>query len=238
VSHSCQIFSGMCRARRATVPTDGQRPATIGDDPGWPLAYNLTTMRSLAAAFTLLCLLGCSSSAPPPAAPTPPEPCVAPRPHITIAASEQVNAGPDGRGLPVQVRLYQLKREAKLLNAFFEEVWNDDDKTLAEDLLGKREVSVFPGKSQELDLDQLPDSRVLGAVALFREPRGRDWFVNYDLALAKKEPPCPPSEPRISIWLDRMKIQDGQGRVEAAGATPRDSASGEPARAAAPGEGK
>jgi type VI secretion system protein VasD len=194
---------------------------------------------SASGAIALVFLLGCSSSAPPPEVPKAPEPCVAPRPHVTIAASAQVNAGVDGRGLPVQVRLYQLKSEAKLLNAFFEDVWNDDAKTLEGDLLGMREVTVFPGQSQELDLEQLPDSRVLGAVALFREPRGRDWFVNYDLAPAKAEPPCSPPEPRISIWLDRMKIQDGEGRVEAAGTeapaagsspaprTPSDAASGE-----------
>jgi type VI secretion system protein VasD len=181
-------------------------------------------------------LLGCSSSAPPPAAPTPPEACVAPRPRVTLAASGQVNAGADGRGLPVQVRLYQLKSEAKLSNAFFEEVWNEDEKTLAEDLLGKRELTVFPGKSQELELDQLPDSRVLGAVALFREPRGRDWFVTYDLVLAKKEPPCPPSEPRISIWLDRMKIQDGEGRVEAAGQASQESSPSEEPKTTAPSQ--
>ena len=73
---------------------------------------------------------------------------------------------------------------------------------------------MFPGKSQKLALDQLPDSRVLSAVALLnRKPRGRDWFLNYDLEQAKTEPPSrPAAEPRISIWLDRMKIQDGEGR--------------------------
>jgi type VI secretion system protein VasD len=152
----------------------------------------------------LLLLVACSSSAPPPAAPSPPpEACVPPRPRVTVAASGQVNAGADGRGLPVQVRLYQLKSGAKLTNAFFEEVWNEDAKTLAEDLLGKRELTVFPGKSQVLELEQLPDSRVLGAVALFREPRGKDWFVTYDLLLAKKEPPCPPpSRAYPSGWIE------------------------------------
>jgi type VI secretion system protein VasD len=176
------------------------------------------------AAISLYFLLGCSSSAPPAEAPKPPESCVEPHPHITIAGGEQVNAGADGRGLPVQVRLYQLKSEAKLLNAFFEEVWKDDAKTLEGDLLGMRQVTVFPGKSEQLDLEQAPEARVLAAVALFREPRGRDWFVNYDLAAAKQEPPCPPARPRISIWLDRMKIQDGEGRVEAAA----EAAPGEP----------
>jgi type VI secretion system protein VasD len=174
-------------------------------------------LRAPSAVISFLSALACSSAPPPPpVAPAPAEPCVAPRPRVTVAASSHANAGVDGRGLPVQVRLYQLKSEVKLLNAFFEEIWNDDAKTFADDLVSKREITVYPGQSQSFELDQSPDSRVLSAVALFREPRGKDWFVDYDLALAKKEPPCPPAEPRISIWLDRMKIQDGEGRVEAA----------------------
>jgi type VI secretion system protein VasD len=185
----------------------------------------LTPAARLLSAACAYFFIACSSSPPPPPeAPVKPEKCAEPRPRVTVSASEQVNAGPDGRGLPVQVRLYQLKSEAKLLNAFFEEVWNDDAKTLEGDLLGKRELTVFPGKSQELELEALPDSRVLGAVALFREPRGRDWFVNYDLPQPAQEPPCPPAEPRISIWLDRMKIQDGEGRVEAGGASQGETA--------------
>src|SRR5687768_6708767 len=103
-------------------------------------------MRLLAPrALAALLLFACSSPPPPPPeAPAPPAPCVVPRPRVTIAASERANAGVDGRGLPVQVRLYQLKSEAKLLNAFFEEVWKDDAKTLADDLLGVREVTAFP----------------------------------------------------------------------------------------------
>jgi type VI secretion system protein VasD len=200
-------------------------------DPEWGFGYEGRMRVSASGAISFCFLLGCSSSAPPAEAPKPPEPCVDPRPHIIIAGGDQVNAGADGRGLPVQVRLYQLKSEAKLLNAFFEEVWKDDAKTLEGDLLGMRELTVFPGKSEQLNLEQAPEARVLAAVALFREPRGKDWFVNYDLAAARKEPPCPPAEPRISIWLDRMKIQDGEGRVEAAGATA-------PAEPAPSGEGK
>ena len=184
-------------------------------------------------------LIGCSSSPPPPAEkPAKPEKCVEPHPTIIIASSDQTNAGPDGRGLPVQVRLYQLKSEAKLQNAFFEEVWKEDAKTLADDLVTMREVTVFPGQSQKLDIEQSPDSRVLTAVALFREPRGRDWFVSYDLALAKDEPPCPPPEPRISIWLDRMKIQDGEGRVQVGEGAPVEAEPNASGGAGAAGEGQ
>lgn len=192
-------------------------------------------MRLFPLAVASILLLSSCSSPPPPAAP-PPKPCEALAPVITVVASGQVNAGPDGKGLPVQVRLYQLKSEARLLNAFFEEVWKEDQKTFAEDMLDKREITVFPGKSQKLELEQLPDTRVLSAVALFREPRGRDWFLNYDLEQAKKEPPCPTAGPRISIWLDRMKIQDGEGRVEAE-ATPATEAGPTVTPEAAPASG-
>ena len=189
--------------------------------------------------FVALFLLGCSSAEPAPATPaTKPEKCVDPRPHVTIAASPQVNAGPDGRGLPVQVRVYQLKSEAKLLNAFFEEMWKDDAKTLADDLVSKRELTAFPGQTEQFDLEQSPDARVLAAVALFREPRGKDWFVSYNLALAQQEPPCPPSEPRISIWLDRMKIQDGEGRVQAGEGAPAQTEPGAPGGSSGSGEGQ
>jgi type VI secretion system protein VasD len=174
----------------------------------------------------VLVFLSCSSTPPPQAPAAPPEKCVPPRPRITLAGSNQTNAGVDGKGLPVQVRLYQLKSEARLLNAFFEEIWKDDTTILADDLLGKRELTVFPGQNQQLQLDQIPDSRVLSAVALFREPRGKDWFVSYELQPPKTEPPCPPAEPRISIWLDRMKIQDGEGRVEAAPPVPEAAGAG------------
>lgn len=159
-------------------------------------------------------------------APTTPEKCAEPRPVVTLAASAQVNAGADGVGVPVQVRLYQLKGESKLQNALFEDIWKDDAATLGEDLLATREITVFPGQRQEVPLEQLPDARVLSAVAIFRNSPGRDWLVNYDLQPAKAEPPCPPPEPRISIWLDRMKIQDGEGRVEAASDTPQGEGAG------------
>jgi type VI secretion system protein VasD len=148
-----------------------------------------------------------------------------------LAASTRANAGVDGGGVPVQVRLYQLKSEARLMNALFEDVWKDDAATLGEDLLGVREITVFPSQTQEVQLEQLPESRVLSAVALFRDSPGRDWFVNYDLQPPKAEPPCPPPEPRISIWLDRMKIQDGEGRVDPGSGTaaePAADTSGDP----------
>lgn len=199
------------------------------------MAYNRGAMRSpRSCALPALILLHCSS--PPPVAPPAPEKCAEPRPVVTLAASAQVNAGADGVGVPVQVRLYQLKGQSKLQSALFEDIWRDAPATLGEDLLATRELTVFPEQQQEVLLEQLPDSRVLSAVAIFRNSPGRDWLVNYDLQPPKSEPPCPPPEPRISIWLDRMKIQDGEGRVDAASGTARGNGAGPSGGAAGVGD--
>ena len=95
----------------------------------------------LPPAIGALFAIACSSSQPPPPeVPAKPEKCVESRPRVTITASEQVNAGPDGRGLPVQVRLYQLKSEAKLMNAFFEEVWNQGRVEAIDEMLAEHSV--------------------------------------------------------------------------------------------------
>jgi type VI secretion system protein VasD len=153
--------------------------------------------------------MGCSSRAP--AAKEPQAACVLPNPLLTIAASDRLNANA-GQGRPVQVRLYQLKSDARLQSAKFEDIWQNDAATLATDLVKVDEYTVFPGETKSVKLARSPDAQNLAAVALFREPQGKSWFMTYELSPLKKEGACPPSEPHLSLWLDRMQIEDGQGR--------------------------
>jgi type VI secretion system protein VasD len=136
---------------------------------------------------------------------------------VTLAASERANAGAGGAGLPVRVRLYQLKSDARLRTASFEEIWQDDKAALQDDLLKMEELTAYPGQSQRVKIELVPDSVALAAVALFRDPQGRDWLASFDLEPPRPKPPCPSSEPEIKLWVDRMKIQDGQGLIEAQG---------------------
>jgi len=154
--------------------------------------------------------MGCSSRTP--AAKEPQAACALPNPLMTMTASDRVNASA-GQGRPVQVRLYQLKSDARLQSAKFEDVWQNDAATLATDLVKVDEYTLFPGETKSVKVTRSPDAQNLAAVALFREPQGKSWFLTYDLAPAKKEAPCPPSEPRLSVWVDRMQIEDGQGRA-------------------------
>ncbi len=133
-------------------------------------------------------------------------------PKLELIASERVNGTTAGDGRPVQVRLYQLKNDAVLQNSSFEEIWQQDRTVLADDLLNMVEVTVYPGKSKVVDLEPDEAANKLGVVALFREPQGKDWFLTYDLDLVPPNPPCPKDSPRISVYLDRMQIQDGRGR--------------------------
>ncbi|MGC4088537.1 MAG: type VI secretion system lipoprotein TssJ [Polyangiaceae bacterium] len=166
----------------------------------------------------IIVLFACSwacSSTPPPAAPPPPEkPCPVLEPTLTLSASQRVNPTADGQGRPVQVRVYQLSADARLRNATFEDIWQKDKDALQADMLGVEQHTLFPGETKQVQLKPNPQAVFLGLVALFREPQGKDWYMTYELAPPRTTPPCPTSPPNLSVWLDWMQIQDGQGRTD------------------------
>lgn len=173
-------------------------------------------------------VLNCSSHAP--AAKEPQAPCPVPNPVLTISASDQVNANA-GHGRPVQIRIYQLKNDGRLQTAKFEDVWQNDKTAFADDLVKVDEYTVFPGETKSVKVARVPEAQNLAAVALFREPQGRSWFLTYDLTSVKKEGICPP-EPKLSVWVDRMQIEDGQGRAggDAPASDPREAPTKEGAK--------
>lgn len=167
--------------------------------------------------------LSACGSAPPPAAAAPVKPCEALAPTLSITATQRANALSAGEGRPVQLRIYQLKSDARLRTASFEDIWQNDQKTLEGELVSVEQQTVFPGETKELPVTPKPDAHYLALVALFREPQGKDWFLSYELAPTAKEPPCPTKAQAIPVWIDRMQIQDGTGRA------PEGSASSPPA---------
>lgn len=176
------------------------------------LRMRMVTLTPIALA--LLTLSSCSSSpqAPPK---TPQQTCPVLAPKLEITASARVNATTAGEGRPVQLRVYQLKHDAALQNATFEEIWQEDRSVLEGDLVGVVQLTAYPGKTEVVELEPDKSANKLGVVALFREPQGKDWFVTYELDSTPPAPPCPETAPRIRVFLDRMQIQDGQGRSAA-----------------------
>jgi type VI secretion system protein VasD len=182
-------------------------------------------------AIFALALSACGSSPPPQTAAASPKACEPKSTEVTITASDSANGDASGQGRPVQVRIYQLKTDARLKIAGFQDIWQNDKATLQGDLLKVDEHTAFPGQSKKVTIEPTPDGVVVGAVALFREPRGNNWFVTFEVPPAPKAEPCPTGPAQLSVWLDRMQIQDGAGQgdvnPEGAGAG-NSSASGAP----------
>jgi type VI secretion system protein VasD len=165
------------------------------------------------SALALSALLGgCGGAAPPVAPAGPPKPCPALPLTLAVTATERSNALSGTEGRPVQVRIYQLKSDAHLRTASFEDVWQNEAKALEGDVVSSEQQTVFPGEKKNLTVTPKPDAAFLAVVALFREPQGKDWFLTYEIAPPKTEPPCAAKRDAIPIWLDRMQIQDGAGR--------------------------
>ena len=164
---------------------------------------------------TVLALLsvGCPSAKTAPKEPTAVA-CQPSKPLVAITASDRVNSSAAGQGRPVQVRIYQLKSDARLSTAKFEDIWQNDAAVLEKDLVKVDEYTVYPGQSKTVNVERNAEAHTLAAVALFREPQVKGWFLTYELEPPRKQPPCAPPESRISIWVDRMQIEDGQGRAE------------------------
>ena len=157
-------------------------------------------------------VLPACGATPPPPPKAAPKPCAPVRPSLAITATSRVNAAPTGEGRPVQVRVYQLRSDARLRTASFEDVWQNDAVTLDKDLIGVEEHTLFPNETKVLPLTPQPGAGTLALVALFREPQGKDWFVTYEIEPPRTVAPCPKDGARIPVWVDRMQIQDGAGR--------------------------
>lgn len=157
-----------------------------------------------------LAFAACSSK-PPPAAKEAAS-CQPAVPVLAVSASDRINASSSGQARPVQLRVYQLKGDTHLLTAKFEDVWQNDAAALEGELVKVDEYTVYPGDTKQFKVTRNPEAHNLAAVALFREPQGKNWFVSYELQPPPKQAPCGPAEAKLSVWLDRMQIEDGAGQ--------------------------
>lgn len=100
---------------------------------------------------------------------------------MSIVASERLNPTECGDSRPVQLRIYQLKTDIRLQNASFDEIWKDDKKTLADDLVKVDEMSIYPDTRTEVKFERDDSALIVAAIALFRDHRGRSWYTTFEL---------------------------------------------------------
>jgi type VI secretion system protein VasD len=109
-------------------------------------------------------LLGCASAEPEPA-----------KVELIVTAAEDLNPGADGEPLPVIVRLYRMSASQRFERAGYDQIYNDDTKTMAGDLVGVVEFLFFPGQSETIERVFLPNERFLGVLVAFRDPASAKW---------------------------------------------------------------
>ncbi|HEX8789698.1 MAG TPA: type VI secretion system lipoprotein TssJ [Polyangiaceae bacterium] len=151
---------------------------------------------------------------------------------VTVMASKQINPSADGAPRPVQFRIYQLKTDTRMLNAPFDRIWKDDKATLQDDLVKVDEFPVYPDTRTEVKFERDPAALFVVGVALFREPKGRNWWTEFELPPAPGkgncgmvEPKCsgpncpqeggaPVLAPHYAIWIDGTRVDDGSDHLD------------------------
>lgn len=118
------------------------------------------------ASLAYATLVGCGG--PPP----PPPPTVA---ALTMTAAADANPDAGGKGAPVAVRIYQLASTAAFEQADFFQLYSNDQAVLGADLLGRDEVTITPGGTQQMVKDLKPGVTAIGVVAAFRDIQHANW---------------------------------------------------------------
>lgn len=94
---------------------------------------------------------------------------------IKFNTSSNLNPDEQNRSLPVEVVIYQLRDDQVFRQATFQELWQEDRATLANNILSRREINIIPGNKTQITLDRKKEAAFIGVVAIFRNPHGGSW---------------------------------------------------------------
>lgn len=105
-------------------------------------------------------LAACASRPPKPSGPTVVE--------VHISAAENINPGKMGDGLPIPVRLYRLSSRSAFDAAEFDQIYNEEMKTLGGHLVGITQFVLFPGQSEVITRRFNERERDFGIVVAYK----------------------------------------------------------------------
>jgi type VI secretion system protein VasD len=128
-------------------------------------------LRRTMFAAPLMLLARCGSSQPPP-------PVLA----LTIQAGADQNPDPAGHAAPVAIRVYQLASLGAFSRADVFALIDRPAEILGADYLASDEILAAPGERQTMTLDLKPNTRFIGAIALFRAIDQATWRVDVPAA--------------------------------------------------------
>ena len=109
-----------------------------------------------------------------------------------------------GSGLPVMVRIYQLRDRDKFENASFRSLWKQDREFLGDDLVSRKDLILHPESETLVDLavEVKKGVEYVGIMALFRNPEGNSWrkVLSSDLS------GIPFMTPEVRVMLDNNTV--------------------------------
>ncbi len=91
---------------------------------------------------------------------------------VYVKGLKPLNENDRKESTPVDLRIYQLKDDARFKQAPVENLWVKPKEALGEDILGEKTITVFPqdppGENKEVPLGVLPEAtRFIGVLALY-----------------------------------------------------------------------
>ena len=101
--------------------------------------------------------------------------------NAAITATADVNAGTNGTGTPVAIRVYQLGTATGFKASTFFPLFEKDAATLKDDLVKREDILLGPGQSRTLVL--MPEDRVhaIGVFAAYRDYEHVEWHASVDV---------------------------------------------------------
>ena len=151
-----------CR-RRDTEDLFDHRSSEYGNDSTLMTLSTLIRSILVLVALSVVLALGACGGGPRQADPT--------TISITLRASKDVNAG----GLPIVVRVYELKTVGGFESADFFSLYDDEQATLGSDLLAREQLDIRPDSARDLVRKADPSAQYLGVLAAFRDIDEARW---------------------------------------------------------------
>lgn len=95
--------------------------------------------------------------------------------ETTFHAVNYLNPNINNQASPIVVTVYQLKSPTAFEQANFFALYNNATKTLANDLVDKREIEIQPGQTHNIQQIISPEASFVGIVAAYRNPDSAKW---------------------------------------------------------------
>ena len=130
-----------------------------------------------AAVVAMSCAKAPPPAPPPAAAPLALAPPAGAKVRLGMTLTAWAVANPNARGTPqpIVVRVYQLRSDQAFLKADQLELFDDEQKVLGQEFLGRTEYLLAPGEKQTHEINFAGDAVYVGVAAGFFNIRNAQW---------------------------------------------------------------